>query len=501
MDFCTLVDFLDYVLPHITGPIATVIKKVRGRTATLVSTGSSMATALVDANAQSIQDAPEGVRKVVEETRETVETSLKTDGQVPVSVMGTDSRKVSSANVQLEYVNLPRSQSVYHRGSIEDVFPDFILPSVRKVNLDTSKVGRAGDLLTRAGSNDYRKDGAYFDTVLTTKTLADSRALEGCLKSAIYPYRVDTSQEYYNVQAYLKAHRIVPREGETASAAVRRHLTVNAITTCGDLIDRIYVADLTPVSQRLLESNAPARKYEITIRYNEISVDNYRALYNPLQIESDKLQVQKIRQESLDKAVQNQQELIINAIQAGADANVIKVLQEGLCDIIRPESASTSRTLTEAEIQERDKERQWLREMEALKLEQIAMKKGKKVNKSPSHVGGKPVVEAITAEVLERFINSCTDQDANNKMLIKDAYPVFRKWVMETYHVSDNKTVKKPRFIEALAALKMPGIEYKHYVRAFGRRGGGQQGVEGCELKAQYPLQPVRRKDKKKKRA
>ena len=45
MDFCTLADFLDHLLPHVTGPLAASIKLARGRTATLVSDIGPLAVA------------------------------------------------------------------------------------------------------------------------------------------------------------------------------------------------------------------------------------------------------------------------------------------------------------------------------------------------------------------------------------------------------------------------------------------------------------------------
>jgi hypothetical protein len=236
MDFCTLTDFLDHVLPHMTGSIATVIKEARGRTATLVSTGSSMATALVNANADSVANASDDVRRVVESAREATEANLEAEGQVPVSVMrtATGSKKICSANVIFSYIGCPEGQCVYHRESISNAFPDFLLPTNCKINGGTSKIGRGDHLFNRAAGADYRKDGAYFDTVMTTRTLADSEALESCLKSAISPYRVGHSKEYYHVQAYLDAHHIVPLLKKHRVRATRRHLTMNpsAITVC-----------------------------------------------------------------------------------------------------------------------------------------------------------------------------------------------------------------------------------------------------------------------------
>src|ERR1044071_1417111 len=62
-DYCTLADFLDHILDHLTGPVAEAIRFARRKTSTMVSTGSSMAIALTEQNALAIGEAPEEVRQ------------------------------------------------------------------------------------------------------------------------------------------------------------------------------------------------------------------------------------------------------------------------------------------------------------------------------------------------------------------------------------------------------------------------------------------------------
>src|SRR5215217_944213 len=56
MDHCTISDFFDKVLPHITGPVADAIKRARSNTATLVSTGSQKTCGNKPNNLQSKTD-------------------------------------------------------------------------------------------------------------------------------------------------------------------------------------------------------------------------------------------------------------------------------------------------------------------------------------------------------------------------------------------------------------------------------------------------------------
>jgi len=65
MDFCTMTDFLDKILPKLSGPVAETIKKARSTSATLVATGSQMAVDLTMANAASTSSAPASVRQLV----------------------------------------------------------------------------------------------------------------------------------------------------------------------------------------------------------------------------------------------------------------------------------------------------------------------------------------------------------------------------------------------------------------------------------------------------
>jgi len=86
MDFCTLTDFFDHILPHIRGKVAQTINKARGQIATLVGTGSTMAVDITATNRQAAETTHEQVRRVVENIRTTTERSVVAEAIVPVTL-------------------------------------------------------------------------------------------------------------------------------------------------------------------------------------------------------------------------------------------------------------------------------------------------------------------------------------------------------------------------------------------------------------------------------
>ena len=270
IDHCTIPDFFNHVLPHMTGPIATVIKEARGRTATLVSTGSAMASALTEANAKSARNASEDVRRVVEQVREQTEDALVEDAQIPLPVMAKLKRMSGVIPVSMEVFDYPSGQCFYHRSSLANRIPGLRLPEDCKITEEVSKVGRTDEPRARSQSADYKKDFAFFDTIITTRTLSDSRALEGCYKAAIHPFRSAHAQEYYNVQAYNDIHQVVVGDDETPSDAAKMHLMRNTIQMCGHLIEKIHIADVD------IQTDWGGRsRHYVTVNYSEVEKDHF----------------------------------------------------------------------------------------------------------------------------------------------------------------------------------------------------------------------------------
>src|SRR5215217_4542942 len=94
MDFCTLTDFFDHILPHIRGKVAQTINKARGQIATLVGTGSTMAVDITATNRQAAETTHEQVRRVVENIRTTTERSVVAEAIVPVTIQAQNTNSV-----------------------------------------------------------------------------------------------------------------------------------------------------------------------------------------------------------------------------------------------------------------------------------------------------------------------------------------------------------------------------------------------------------------------
>ena len=109
MDFCTIADFLDHVLPHVTGELATSIKVARSRTSTLVGTGSDMAIRLTEINARSVMTADQSVRNMVAAVREEVEEKMA-GSKTRLVVMESNNRDVVRIPSKLSVVRSPRFQ-------------------------------------------------------------------------------------------------------------------------------------------------------------------------------------------------------------------------------------------------------------------------------------------------------------------------------------------------------------------------------------------------------
>ncbi len=498
MDFCTLVDFYDHILPHITGPIPEIIREARGRTATLVATGSKMATALVKANAEAIEEASDAIRHIVDQTRQATEQLLEEEAQVPIYVMGTGGKE-SRVRPIVIYNNLPSGQCFYHRSTLSFVLPDMILPTDCKITRETSKVGRADDAKTRMSGNDYRRDCGYYDTIITTRTVADSQALEGCFKSSIRQFRREHAQEYYDVTGYLNIHHIVPDIGQTKVEAAQRHLTRNALITNRNLVDKIYVAQVNVDTPPQETDGSSAQDdfpppYQVSINYNEVPLESYNLPQSRITLELEREKTSRVcaKYAVLDRAVQAQQRLVELALSSGAPVAVVDSLQKGLVDLLHPEFRS--RTLTDTDKEDRahtvemEKNKLHLeREKTQLHAREVALKEN--AQRTTTLVRGRQEAERMPRNddetIVARFIREMTTKGGT--CLLVDLYPAYTAWVNRTFSipVASHLHCNKSQFIERVKQVRFQDgdTEYKVYTRGNGRTGGGQQGIKGRTLK------------------
>jgi hypothetical protein len=488
MDFCTIANFFDLILPHMTGPIVDCIREARARTATLVSTGSDMAVALTEANAESARNAPEAIRNAVASIREATEGQLEDDAQVPVTVMR---QGTSRPTINISYVDPPKTQCVYHRSSLANKIPKLVLPNDCQLTVDVQKVGRADDPMIRRACADYRKDYGYFDTILTTKTLADSHTLEGCYKSAIVSVRTQHKLEYYSSSKLLASHRLVPKPDESLASASQNHLTALAINSFGYLIDKIYVADVTVVD------TVSTGTWDVYVRYNEVPFSHFKQMV-PSSSEKEISNRERMRLEHETK--REALRLMHQTITSGADDSTVDKVARNFYDILTP--APRPREWTPAEIADRQRARDLQQEeleLEkkkfALSVREVALKEARQFpTRGPLLLdadGRPPVFTKITRDVLIQFFRSdCCVIDYRASVVVMKAWPVFARWVRESHRMEpQHPELKKGKFIDELRKWGqniMPGVRF----HATGVRsdtakegGGGQAGIKGVRLR------------------
>jgi|SRR5215217_103901 len=200
MDHCTISDFFDKVLPHITGPVADAIKRARSNTATLVSTGSQMAVDQTRANAESVMNAGADIQLVAENVREQAEQSAVEDGSVPVEIMS--SRGLATADekppkYRVIYKDVPPGPKLYRRVSQQRYDPDIDVPASSKLQPGDIKIGINRTNLNQRNSG-YVHDFGVFDALFTTRSDREVEQMERVVKSAIHPYTTQNSTEYFN---------------------------------------------------------------------------------------------------------------------------------------------------------------------------------------------------------------------------------------------------------------------------------------------------------------
>lgn len=167
MDFCTINDFYENVLPHLTGPIAHCIREARSRTATIATKRSDKLAALMVANEEALQNAPEDIRKIVEAACEEAERALDNSAQVPVSVMDCDDKwtqldlDILRANTEMKKLEVRQSE---------------IMLELRKAELSTEEkkhtITTYGTALKDAFEN-QANSGAIHSIVAIIRKIAD----------------------------------------------------------------------------------------------------------------------------------------------------------------------------------------------------------------------------------------------------------------------------------------------------------------------------------------
>jgi len=210
MDHCTIPDFFDNVLPHITGPVADAIKRARSTTATLVSTGSQMAVDQTRANAISVMNAGADVQMAVEDIRERVEQSAIDDGTVPVEVMSSRGLAVAGEGppkYKVIYKDVPPGPKLYRRVSQQRYDPAIDVPPSSKLQPGEVKIGINRTNLNQRNSG-YADDQGMFDRLITTRSDREVEQMERVVKGAIHPYTTQNSSEYFNPERLLQSKKL-----------------------------------------------------------------------------------------------------------------------------------------------------------------------------------------------------------------------------------------------------------------------------------------------------
>ena len=259
MDFCTLADFLDHLLPHVTGPLAASIKLARSRTSTLVGTGSDLAIQMTVANAESVQNATEPVRNMVRAVREEVEEKMIEGRPVDATcldIVETIPRELSCVVIPplpiiiIKYTGQVPSPGYfdYHRVSLMHCIDDIVNTLPGKITLDIEKIGMSGDFKVRRGGYEYGKDRdfGFFRILLETKNHDNSKRLEDIKLKHIGPARIGQT-EYYSVEKYNRINQVYHKPGDLkdASKACWRDLFAKVLKDGGHLITAIYKAKTT----------------------------------------------------------------------------------------------------------------------------------------------------------------------------------------------------------------------------------------------------------------
>lgn len=213
-DLCTLEDFLDRVLQHLSGDLAETMKLHRSRLATLVSTGSSLVAAINFHNSEAQHESKES-KTIVDEVRlhtERLFLRSKVFSNADIS-----SSNLRAHNVEVIYVNLPSGPTTYRRTSFSCVLPGYICATDEKLQKRVRKMGMSGDLSQRHIK--YGLDGGFFDTIFTMKSYSDAQTAEASVNALTRPARTTFGREYFNADVYAKTYDI-----EDRTSGERRHM-------------------------------------------------------------------------------------------------------------------------------------------------------------------------------------------------------------------------------------------------------------------------------------
>lgn len=298
MDFCTIADFLDYILPHVNGDTAEAIRLARSRTATAVSTGSSLAVALTHANADAIAAGPSQLQQVAEEVRVETEQKLINSGVVP---SGTS---MYAGNVKIDCQNLPDGNGCYHRVSLKKWIPDFE-PS-GKMKSHIGKVGMTDSIHTR--HKQYGADGAIFETVIIPKAgRRASQCIERVQISMIYPFREYSACEYYNMNAYRDEYVLDSEEEPYAhmlpliARYIDKVFIAKEVTVTDTLDGKQTTLDAFVGSSKKTKSIAP--RYVVTVRYEDLPGWEEVAL-KPFLLRDSSVEVERARMRAEEARLQ-----------------------------------------------------------------------------------------------------------------------------------------------------------------------------------------------------
>ena len=271
MDFCTINDFLDNVLPHITGTVAEVIKLARSRTATLVSTGSDMAIALTEHNAERLGEASSSIQATVEEVREEAEEALVQDGLIPKDFKAPPKKsRLYPGMFEVVYENVPPAPMGYRRRSLAHYIEGFDPASEGKLRKGVDKIGILAEFERRI--SEYGEDGGVLDMLYTTTSYPAAYSAESSQRVLVKSSVISPHHEYYSTAAYATKYE-VPDDGEQW-----KHMLSYFPEQVQDVyIGEVAVAAVNPegesgVLERFLSTprKDKPKKYRVTVSFEKL---------------------------------------------------------------------------------------------------------------------------------------------------------------------------------------------------------------------------------------
>jgi hypothetical protein len=351
MDFISLSDFLDHVLPHVTGSLASTIKLARSRVATAVGVGSSLAIALTEANAESSASAPEHIRKIVNEVKSETEGSLVDDGLVPYEGPSRIEGGVTIDDTEVNFVNMPVGPHCYRRVSFGKYIPGFVPPSASKMIAGCHKLGLTDSIVTRHGNNDYRNDGGMMDVLVRTKHYIDAGTLEKMQKAMIHKHRMFYADEYYCFDTFRQEFHLTEDEdpyfhmlhfhSRYIEKVLVAHVTVEKVEAVdGQTTMDKYVCAGKGKGKVAVTKSSP--KYKVTVEYKDM--DGWEDLCDkPVIVREGQVEVERARQRAAEAETETKR-LELEAKQMELEAEKERTLRSA-----HEARQETARTAQEAE--------------------------------------------------------------------------------------------------------------------------------------------------------